>query len=164
MEILGFEFKWSRSVTWIERSSAQERRRKLLLVHCFECAFFVTPNAHPMGSDLVLYKMGQSSKMGDELSACSLELIAVVSSLIVSLDWGSENCLILVFYFKSFWACTLNFARGDGYRQLIAERTSLIPCCPLGRITARVPQFLGRVAKMQERLTRTMTLIGQIGQ
>ncbi len=29
-----------------------------LLVYCFECAFFVTPNAHPMGSDLVLSKMG----------------------------------------------------------------------------------------------------------
>ena len=123
--------------------SQHSKFNNVYLVHCFD-----TPNAHPMGSDLVLYKMGRSSKMGDEFSACSLELIAVVSSLIVSLDWGSENCLILVFYFKSFWACTLNFARGDGYRQLIAERTSLIPCCPLGRITARVPQFLGRVAKI----------------
>jgi hypothetical protein len=39
-------------------------------VHCFECAFFVTPNAHPMGSDLVLYKMGRSSTPRWGMSHC----------------------------------------------------------------------------------------------
>ncbi len=50
---------------------------------------------------------------------------------------------------------------GDKFDLLHAESTSLTSC-PLGTITARVSQFLGREAKMQEHLTRTMTLIGQV--
>jgi hypothetical protein len=60
-----------------------------LLVNCFECAFFVTPNAHPMGSDLVLYKMGWSSKMGRQAEYVCMDSIRILMSFLI--NWLSAG-------------------------------------------------------------------------